>query len=212
MKLLSLNISLPKTVVINGRSITSGIFKESVEGTVRLRKLKLEGDGQADLKHHGGEYKAVYSYPYEHYSYWQKILGSDEFHYGSFGENFTTSGLMERDAQIGSIYSIGTAEIMIAQPRTPCFKLEMCLNVQGFRKTFLESGLTGIYMSVIREGEVCADDIFECVSTSSYSLSVHDIWRICFTDNYTETELRQANEIPWLAPEFKKPVRERLNI
>ncbi|HWO02361.1 MAG TPA: MOSC domain-containing protein, partial [Blastocatellia bacterium] len=109
MKLLSVNVSLPREVVWKGRTVTTGIFKEPVEGAVRLRTLNLDGDRQADLSVHGGPDKAVYAYPSEHYAYWREVLPDAELPWGMFGENFTTEGLLEDQINIGDRFRIGSA-------------------------------------------------------------------------------------------------------
>src|SRR5712672_49034 len=104
MKMISLNVGLPREVIWHGRSVTTGIYKEPVAGRVALRKLNLDGDRQADLTVHGGEYKAVYCYPVEHYEYWKKEWPGRELPMGMFGENFTVQGLFENDVHLGDRY------------------------------------------------------------------------------------------------------------
>src|ERR1700730_13250793 len=105
MKLISVNIGLPREVIWHGMSVTTGIFKQPVKGRVSLRKLNLDGDRQADLTVHGGEYKAVYCYPNEHYDYWNTELNGRELPAGMFGENFTTEGLPEDSVHLGDQFS-----------------------------------------------------------------------------------------------------------
>src|SRR5438270_6633331 len=101
MKILSVNVGIPREVIFSEEVVSTGIFKEPVKGRVKLRRLNLDGDKQADLTVHGGEDKAVYAYPWEHYEYWQMQLPDTIFSYGMFGENFTTEGLMEDAVNIG---------------------------------------------------------------------------------------------------------------
>jgi len=135
MKLVSVNTGLPREVSWHGRIVTTGIFKEPVGGRVALRKLNLEGDRQADLTVHGGEHKAVYCYPLAHYGYWKRELPGRELPMGMFGENFTIEGsaegsadagkdgLLEDSVHLGDRFSIGTAEVVVTQPRLPCYNL-----------------------------------------------------------------------------------------
>src|SRR5450432_1639233 len=116
MKIVSLNLGLPREVVWHGIKVTTGIFKEPVPGRVALRKLNLDGDRQADLTVHGGEYKAVYCYPLAHYDYWQRELPGRELPMGSFGENFTTDGLQEDSIRLGDRFRVGSAEVVVTQP------------------------------------------------------------------------------------------------
>ncbi|MGA3301641.1 MAG: MOSC domain-containing protein, partial [Candidatus Acidiferrales bacterium] len=111
MKILSLNVGVPREVPVHGGSIVTGIFKQPVEGRVTLRRLNLDGDRQADLTVHGGPYKAVYAYPHEHYEYWKKALPGRALPLGVFGENFTTEEMLEPEVFIGDEYSVGTAEV-----------------------------------------------------------------------------------------------------
>src|SRR6266550_1045845 len=125
MKLVSVNTGLPRNVTWHGRNVTTGIFKQSVQGRVVLRRLNLDGDRQADLSVHGGTHKAVYAYPAEHYNYWRGELAGMEMPFGPlgppgmFGENFTTEGLLEAAVNIGDRFRIGTAELVVTQPRLP---------------------------------------------------------------------------------------------
>src|SRR5712672_4797373 len=131
MKIVSLNVGLPREVMWHGRAVTTGILKEPVAGRVALRKLDLDGDGQADLTVHGGEYKAVYCYPVAHYEYWKKELPGRELPMGMFGENFTVDdggdGPREESVHLGDRFFVGRAEVAVTQPRPPCCKLRVRL-------------------------------------------------------------------------------------
>jgi MOSC domain-containing protein YiiM len=157
MKIVSLNVGLPREVTWHGRTVTTGIFKEPVAGRVALRTLNLEGDRQADLTVHGGEFKAVYCYPVEHYPYWEKELGR-ELPMGMFGENFTTEGLLEDAVHLGDRFELGSSQVAVTQPRLPCYKLGIRFGADDMVKRFLASGRTGFYLRVIREGEAGAGD------------------------------------------------------
>src|SRR6266511_2294772 len=123
MKLISVNVALPREVNWNGKSIMTGIFKEPVDGPVMLRTLNLDGDRQADLSVHGGVSKAVYVYPAEHYQYWKAELPEMQLPYGMFGENFTTEGLVEETVNVGDRFRVGEAELMLTEPLMPYYKL-----------------------------------------------------------------------------------------
>jgi MOSC domain-containing protein YiiM len=152
MRIVSLNVGMPREVTWHGRTVTTGIFKQPVAGRVALGSLNLEGDGQADLTVHGGEHKAVYCYPLEHYSYWRRELGR-ELPMGMFGENFTTEGRTENEVNLGDRFRVGRAEVMVTQPRLPCYKLGIRFGADDMVRRFLASGRTGFYLRVIREGE-----------------------------------------------------------
>ena len=119
MKIISLNVGIPRDVLWHGRTVTTGIFKEPVAGRVPLRTLNLDGDRQADLTVHGGEHKAVYCFASEYYGYWKKELAGRDLPMGMFGENFTTEGLREEDVHLGDRFAVGTAEMVVTQPRLP---------------------------------------------------------------------------------------------
>src|SRR5262252_899123 len=123
MKLLSVNVGLPREVIWHGKHVTTGIFKQPVQGRIPLRKLNLDGDRQADLRVHGGEFKAVYCYPFVHYSYWKQELPDRQLSMGIFGENFTLDGLLEDSVHLGDEFAVGSARVVVTQPRLPCYKL-----------------------------------------------------------------------------------------
>src|SRR5215470_8506847 len=137
MKIVSVNVGLPREVVWKGISVQTAIFKEPVAGTVVIRELNLAGDQQADPTVHGGSAKAVYAYPAEHYGYWRKKLPEVSFSWGKFGENLTTAGLTEAALCIGDRLRIGTAVLMVTQPRMPCYKLALRFDRDDIIKSFL---------------------------------------------------------------------------
>jgi MOSC domain-containing protein YiiM len=188
MRLISLNVGLPREVIWKGRTVTTGIFKEPIKGTVRLRKLNLDGDRQADLSVHGGAEKAVYAYPSEHYSYWRKTLPSMELPWGMFGENFTTEGLLETGISIGDQFQIGSARLMVTQPRMPCYKLGVKFGRDDILKLFLQSRRSGFYFSVLEEGDVAAGDSIESLSQDPAGISVADITSL-YADDDPDPEL-----------------------
>src|SRR5260370_4214580 len=156
MKIISLNTGLPREVMWHGISVSTGIYKEPVEGRVAVRKLNLDGDRQADLTVHGGEQKAVYCYPSEHYSYWKRELPGRELPMAVFGENFTTEGLLEDAVHLGDRFAVGSAEFVVTQPRLPCYQLGIRFQDGGVVKRFLASGRAGFYLAVTWGREVGA--------------------------------------------------------
>lgn len=178
MKLLSLNVSLPRNVKFQNENITTGIFKEPVSGRVRLRKLNLDGDKQADLTVHGGSDKAIYAYAGEHYSYWHKELHGMPLAWGMFGENFTTQGMFEELVNIGDQFQVGTAKVVATQPRMPCYKLGVKFGRMDIIKKFLASGLTGVYFKVMKEGEVEQGDEIKLIKKNENNVTIKDIVRL----------------------------------
>jgi MOSC domain-containing protein YiiM len=158
MKLVSVNTGLPREVAWQGRTVTTAICKKPVAGRVALCRLNLDGDGQADLSVHGGEHKAVYCYPIAHYEYWRRELPGRDLPLAIFGENFTTDGLLEDSVHLGDQFSVGSAQVVVTQPRLPCYKLGVRFQSDDMVKRFLASGRTGFYFAVTREGEAGVGD------------------------------------------------------
>lgn len=178
MKVLSLNVSFPKTVHWKGRDVSTGIFKEPVQGAVLLRQLDFDGDRQADLVAHGGRSKAAYIYPSEHYPFWRTELPETELPWGMFGENLTTVGLDENDTHIGDSLRIGKAVVVVAQPRTPCYKLGIKFGRDDILKRFLQSLRSGFYVSVREEGMVEAGDTIERLEEDPERVTVAELNRL----------------------------------
>ena len=213
MKLTSVNVGLPREVTWHGRIVTTGIFKEPVEGRVSLCKLNLDGDRQADLTVHGGENKAVYCYPLAHYDYWKRELPGRELPAASFGENFTTEGLLEDSVHIGDQFSIGSAEVIVTQPRLPCYKLGVRFQSDDMVRRFLASGRTGFYFAVTREGEVGAGDEIRAIARDPEAVPVSEITRLYIAKRYGDGDVdsvRRALRVTALPRTWKEYFRERL--
>jgi len=213
MKLVSVNTGLPREVMWHGRSVTTGIFKQPVEGRVTLRKLNLDGDRQADLTVHGGEHKAVYCYPVEHYDFWRRELPGRELPTAIFGENFTTDGLLEESVHIGDRFSIGSAEVIVTQPRLPCYKLGVRFQSDDMVKRFLASGRTGFYLAVTHEGEVGAGDEIKVIARDPIGVPVSQITCLYTAKRYGDGEvisIRRALRVAALPESWKEYFRERL--
>lgn len=173
MKLLSINVALPKTVAHGGVKVETGIFKRPVSGPVKVQRLNIEGDRQADLSVHGGVNKAVYAYSWKNVEYWKKFLGRDDLGPGSFGENLTINGLLDNEMSIGDELQIGTGKFQVTQPRFPCFKLGIAMGHPEFVRTFDGSGRNGFYLSVLQEGTIAAGDkITRIASTNPAAITV----------------------------------------
>lgn len=203
MKLISVNVGLPREVDWNGKKITTGIFKEAVVGSVELRRHNLEGDGQADLSVHGGPTKAVYVYPSEHYVYWKKELPKDDLPWGSFGENFTVEGVDEESICIGDEFRVGTAKLTVTEPRMPCFKLGIKFGRADMVKRFLESQRNGFYFGVVEEGQVQAGDECERLSRHPAGLSAADVTRLYTTEKGNVELLSKAISVSALPASWR---------
>ena len=210
MKLISLNVARPRLVMWNHGPVSTGIFKEPVEGRVMLRELNLDGDRQADLTVHGGPTKAVYAYPAEHYEYWRRELPDMLLPYGMFGENFTTEGLDERSVEIGDRFRVGAAEVMVTEPRMPCYKLGIKFGRADILKRFLASGRSGFYFSVLSEGEVGAGDQIELIERAESHVTVADITRLYTHGRGDLSGLRRAIEARALPESWKDYFRQQI--
>ena len=203
MRLVSLNIGMPREVEGPKGPVTTGIFKNPMSGRISLRKHNLDGDGQADLKHHGGEHKAVYAYPYEHYAYWRERLNRVDFVFGQFGENLTVEGMLETEIHIGDTFRIGTVVVQITQPRQPCFKLGIRMGMPEIVKQFLESECSGFYLRVVEEGELAAGDPIELVQLDPEQVSVQFVNHLRFFDKGNRDGIAKALRAKALAPSWR---------
>jgi MOSC domain-containing protein YiiM len=192
VKIISVNVGLPRLVLGNAEPVSTGIFKEPVAGRVMVRKLNLDGDRQSDLSVHGGPQKAVYLYPSEHYDFWKRELPDMELPWGMFGENLTTTGLLETGVHIGDKFRIGTAEVMVTQPRMPCYKLGIRFGRADIIKRFLASERTGFYFSVLKEGDTGAGDQIELLEKNDSGVTVVEVTRLYSSDKENVDLMRRA--------------------
>jgi MOSC domain-containing protein YiiM len=210
MKLISLNVARPRLTVYNGATINTGIFKQSVSRRVQLRTLNLDGDRQADLSVHGGPHKAVYAYPSEHYDFWRQELPGVDLPWGAFGENFTTSGLSEDLLHIGDRLQIGSAVVMVRQPRMPCYKLAAKFQRDDIIDRFLLSGRSGFYFSVEKEGEVAPGNSFEFLSRNSDGITIAEMNCLLVRDRYNRDLLQKAMETAALPDSWRETFARRI--
>ena len=211
MKVISLNVGLPRLTMYKGETINTGIFKQPVEDTVALRKLNLDGDRQADLAVHGGPFKAVYGYPSEHYEFWRKELPGTQLPWGMFGENFTTEGLFEQHLHIGDRLQIGTAQIVVRQPRLPCYKLAAKFHRSDIVPRFLRSGRSGFYFSVEQEGTVAASNEFTFLSRDPQGITIAEMNRLYAEDKYNRELLDKAMATAALPEDWRDYFAKRIN-
>ena len=210
-RIVSLNVGLPRKVIFNGQVVTTGIFKEPIEGHVMLRRLNLDGDKQADLTVHGGVDKAVYAYPVEHYDYWRKELPSMNLPWGMFGENFTTEGLLEDEVNIGDTLKIGSAKLMVTQPRMPCYKLGVRFGRMDIVRRFMASGRPGIYFKVSKEGEVKTGNKVKIIRRDKNNVTVRDIVRMYVGGHRDIEVMRRAVKIGALPEGWKYEFQQKIN-
>jgi MOSC domain-containing protein YiiM len=209
MGVLSVNVGRPRLVAWKGDTVLTGIFKDPVDGPIPLRRENLDGDAQADLSVHGGPDKAVYAYPAEHYNDWQTQLGRD-LSSGAFGENLTTEGLTEDSVHIGDEFRVGTALLVVTQPRMPCFKLGIRFGDPTIVKTFLKAGRPGIYFGVREEGEIGPGDKIERVFEDENRVTVHAMFQLILDRNPDPAHLRRLLNVPALAAVWRAELEDRL--
>ncbi len=189
--------------------VLTSIFKSPVEGRRAVRPHNIEGDRQSDLTVHGGPGKAVYCYPSEHYAYWREKLPTHDLSvYGAFGENLTTEGLLETDVRIGDRFRVGTAVLQVTQPRMPCFKLGIRFNLGTMVKLFWKSGRSGIYFSIVEEGDVAAGDPIERIARGPEEVTISDVVRLYRGDETSSELFERAMRAP-LSGSWKEEIRER---
>jgi MOSC domain-containing protein YiiM len=212
MKVMSLCVGLPREVEWHGKTVLTSIFKTPVDRRLRVTTLNIEGDEQSDLTVHGGVDKAVYVYAAEHYEFWRRELPKADLPWGVFGENLTCDGLTEAQVLIGDRFRVGSAEFVVTQPRLPCFKLGIRLGRPDFLKRFLQSGRTGFYFSVSREGDVGPGDSIELVAKATDGLTVADVVNLYTVDQRNQELLRRATQSSVLPESWKDYFRKRLRV
>jgi len=210
MKIISLNVGLPRLVEYNGEPVATGIFKEPVSEPLMLRTLNLDGDRQADLSVHGGVYKAVYGYPSEHYEFWKTELPGTDLPYGMFGENFTTEGLFEDAINVGDRFRIGEAELIATQPRLPCYKLGIKFGRADIIKRFLRSRRTGFYFAVAKEGTVAVGDEIELLSRDSNDVTIAEIVRLFAFEKNDVESMRRAMKVAALPESWREYFQKQI--
>lgn len=210
MRVVSVNVGLPRDAPFRQGIVRTGIFKNPVPGPVRVRRLNLNGDGQADLTVHGGRDKAVYAYPAEHYPFWKSEMPNRVFPWGSFGENLTTEGVLESEVCIGDEYRFGTARLVATQPRMPCYKLAARFDEPRMVKRFMAARRPGIYFAVLDEGNVSPGDSIECVHRDPAGVTVADMLALIVDAHATPDRLRQVLAVPGLAEVWRHEFRDRL--
>lgn len=204
MKIVAINVGRPQTIRWKDRAVVTSIFKSPVAGPLMVRRLNLDGDFQSDLENHGGVSKAVYAYPAEHYAAWRAEIPELDLSWGMFGENLTIEGLREQDAYIGDVFRVGRALLRVTQPRIPCYKLGLRLGRDDMVKRFLESNRSGIYFSVIEEGQIAIGDAVERIQEDEGRISVMEINRAVARSREGLAIMRRAVEHRVLPPGLRE--------
>ncbi len=210
MKLVSVNVGLPRTVKYHHRSYPTAIFKEPVASRVRVGRLNIEGDRQGNPKTHGGPDMAVYVYSFDHYPFWEEELGLRDLAPGAFGENLTVTGMADDAVAIGDVFSIGTARFQVSEPRTPCHKLAMKFDDPGLPRRFFKAGRLGFYFRVLSEGEVGAGDEIVREVRDPVGLSVAEVANLWADKGAGREALERALSIGALSATWRRSFADRL--
>ncbi len=210
MRVVSVNVGLPREVLWKRRIVSTGIFKEPVVGRVRVRRLNLDGDRQADLFLHGGLEKAIYVYPADYYHAWREELPEMDISWALFGENLTVEGLRDDTVHIGDQFRIGSALVVVTQPRLPCYKLALRFGRDDMLKRFLLSGRTGFYLAVLEEGDIAAGDPVVLVKRDEQAISVAEITRLSLSEKQNLEALRRVVALELLPDSWRDFFQERL--
>lgn len=214
MRLATTCVGRPAFVRDGPELVRTGIFKQPVAGAVRASRLGLDGDGQADLEEHGGEFMAIYAYPADHYPAWRAELQRDDLAHGHFGENFTIEGFAEGATFLGDRWQVGSALFAVTQPRVPCFKLGIRLGDPGIVKRFTRSLRSGCYLRVLREGVVEAGDPVELVERGDARVPIDRLFEAMTLKKGRDGAdiLEHALESADLSPAWRAAIRERLDL
>jgi MOSC domain-containing protein YiiM len=207
-RIVSINIGQPREMKARNRKVLTSIFKTPVQGKVALRRYNVQGDQQSDLSVHGGPSKAVYSYSFEHYPFWAAQLPGTPLPVGAFGENLTTEGMLEEVVHIGDVFLAGSAILKATQPRMPCFKLAIRMNRSDMVKKFWASGRSGIYFSIVEEGQFESGDRIEPVESDPRRVSVADVVRLYKRETDDPDLFSRVMEAP-LSGSWKQEIRGR---
>ncbi|MBB6099111.1 MOSC domain-containing protein YiiM [Deinobacterium chartae] len=208
-RLVSLNVGLPQPLAYRDTHVPSGIRKRPVSEALTLGATGLAGDGQADLRVHGGPDKAVCVYPIEHYAAWKDRLGRD-LEVPAFGENFTVSGLLEENVCLHDVFRIGTATVQVSQPRQPCFKLSALHGEPKMSLWVQQAGLTGFYFRVLEAGRVAPGDRFELLERGPREASIEEINRLLHRDRSDTAAMRHLLALGVLAASNIREFERRL--
>lgn len=209
MRILAVNVAKPRVVSYKGKEVSTGIYKKPVHGSVMVRKTNIDGDAQADLNNHGGMDQAVYAFPHEHYVYYEKRFERQRLGYGHFGENLTTEGMLESEIHIGDQFGIGEVVCEVSQPRSPCFKFAMKMGQPEAVKVMLDSGNTGYYLRVLREGMIEPGQVTRLLSNET-SPTVAEIHQLMYVDFLNVGKLKKALGSSALSDKWRNEFTARL--
>ncbi|HEX8880744.1 MAG TPA: MOSC and FAD-binding oxidoreductase domain-containing protein [Candidatus Acidoferrum sp.] len=197
-QLLAVNVGLPREIAWKGKTVRTAVWKDAVTGRRKVGRLNVDGDGQADLRGHGGEHRAVFVYQIDSYRYWEKQLGRKEFVFGQFGENFTVEGLPDDEVSIGDRYRIGSALFEVTQPRVTCYRVGIRMDEPRMPALLVEHHRPGFYFRVLEAGEVGAGDAIVKMSDGPERMSVAEADALLYLKRRSRAQLERALRIPAL--------------
>jgi len=208
---VSVNVGLPQNVAWRGRTVRTGVWKTPVTGRIFARRLNLDGDGQGDLRGHGGEQRAMLVYQLDSYRYWAKYLGRSDLTAGNFGENLTVDGLADNEVCIGDRFRIGGAIVEASQPRDTCYRVGIRLNHPQMAALLVAHHRPGFYFRVIEEGEIGAGDRVEKLSDGPEQMTVAEIDALLYSAEHPLDALRRAVRIPALSWDWQGSMQALLS-
>ncbi|MBP0905135.1 MOSC domain-containing protein [Mariniflexile gromovii] len=203
MQVISTNIAKPTTIIFDGETVITGIYKTPTNQPIYLGKETVKGDEVSDRENHGGEFKACYLFSENHYAYWKNLYPNLDWNWGMFGENLTVKDLDETKIHIGDIYKLGSALVQITQPREPCYKFGVKFGTQRVLKQFVKHGCPGTYVRILEEGFVKTGDHFQLIEKAKNSLTTAQFHKLLFSENRNQDHLKLAINIDAL-PQYKR--------
>jgi ferredoxin-NADP reductase/MOSC domain-containing protein YiiM/ferredoxin len=201
--IVSVNVGLPRDVAWQGRTVRTGVWKTPVTGRIFARRLNLDGDGQGDLRGHGGEQRALLVYQLDSYRHWASYLGRSDLVAGNFGENLTVDGLADNEVCIGDRFRIGNAVVEVSQPRDTCYRVGIRLNRPEIAALLVSHHRPGFYFRVIQEGDIGAGDRVEKLSDGPERMTVSEIDALLYSAEHPTEALRRAVRIPALSLDWQ---------
>ncbi|MDH3242634.1 MAG: MOSC domain-containing protein [Alphaproteobacteria bacterium] len=209
MRLVSVNVAMPREVTYRNRTYPTSIYKEPVAGRVRVGRLNIEGDRQGNPKTHGGPDMAVYVYSHDHYPHWEADLGTGPLAPGAFGENLTVTGMADDQVCIGDVYAVGSARFQVTEPRTPCHKLAMKFDDPGLPRRFFQAGRLGFYFRVLDEGEIGAGDEVVREARDAAGITIAEVARLWADKGAGPGDLERVLAVPALSASWRAAFTDR---
>src|SRR6185437_4189019 len=209
--IVSVNVGLPQDVAWQGRTVRTAVWKRPVTRRIFARRLNLDGDGQGDLRGHGGEQRALLVYQLDSYRYWASYLGRTDLVAGNFGENLTVDGLADNEVCIGDRFRIGGAVVEVSQPRDTCYRVGIRLNHPEIPALLVAHRRPGFYFRVIQEGAIGAGDRIEKVSDGPERMTVAEIDALLYSSEHAPESLRRAVRISALSADWQGSMQALLS-